>query len=161
MQELLFHFDRVRESSESLNFNDAGIAICKELWWVAVHANAAWSAGEDYVAGFERTDLRNPVDDERNIENQEFRIGVLHFVVSNPGSIDDIKLSDKISRAYEIFKFDGSTSVATTGPRGQNVSKVLPKSHWPPLRFFCQSRPDTSLAIVYPKTCSKADSFEM
>ena len=54
----------------------------------------------------------------------------------------------KKSVSYEIFKFDGSTSVATTGPSGQKVSNVFPKSHCPPLRFFCQSRPDTSLAIV-------------
>ena len=42
----------------------------------------------------------------------------------------------------------GSKVVSTIGPNGQKVSKVFPRSHCPPFRFFCQSRPDTSLAMV-------------
>jgi len=34
------------------------------------------------------------------------------------------------------------------GPSGQNVSKVLPRHHWPPPPDFCQSRALTSLAQV-------------
>ena len=74
MQELLLHFDRVRESSKSLDFNDAVVAVREEFRRVAMHSNAAGSAREDHVARLERANLRNPVDDERNVENQEFRV---------------------------------------------------------------------------------------
>ena len=43
----------------------------------------------------------------------------------------------------------GISSVVTMlGPSGQNVANVLPRHHWPPPPFRCQSRADTSLAQV-------------
>src|SRR5271154_4088250 len=41
-----------------------------------------------------------------------------------------------------------SSGVTMAGPRGQKVSKVLPRHHWEPPHCFCQSRAETSLAQV-------------
>jgi hypothetical protein len=41
----------------------------------------------------------------------------------------------------------------THGPSGRNVSKHLPRTHWPPPRLGpCHRRAVTSLAIVKPAT---------
>ena len=45
------------------------------------------------------------------------------------------------------FWGSGTSSLVTShGPTGPKVSKPLPLPHWPPLRWSCQSRADTSLA---------------
>ncbi len=41
-----------------------------------------------------------------------------------------------------------SSAVTSTGPSGQNVSKVLPRLHWLPPQAICQSRALTSLQQV-------------
>ena len=57
-----------------------------------------------------------------------------------------------------IRRSDGSSSPAgtTRGPTGQNVSKPLPRNHWPSANWM--SRWLTSLAQVYPAITSDAAS---
>ena len=41
-----------------------------------------------------------------------------------------------------------SSAVVRHGPKGRNVSNILPRPHWLPPRLICQSRALTSLAQV-------------
>ena len=107
-----------------------------------MHAHASRGSREDHVSWLQRADLGHPVDDEGDVENQELRVGILHFVVADPRStICDQYNSSKESRLGNLRRnlcqgpqvslnlFHDPDSGFNTGFRSQNCILLTKSSN--------------------------------
>ena len=72
MSELFFHNHGVNQSAEALNLDGARLALLEKLGRRPVHADSTRGARENDVAGLQRADLAQPIDDELNQNLNDF-----------------------------------------------------------------------------------------